>query len=244
VGFGQLGAWWGLRSLFPVYALLFVLALLASRHMVRREPAPPAADSGKVLDLLKDRPLARFMIVAGLAATGITVGYMFVYVFLGALGAGAALLGAVSAVGALAEVPAMRFSGKLIRKWGAPPVFAAGVLLFGLGWLFYATLQRPTLAPLIQILNGVGMGLMWPAGVTYVAGRTPAERGATAQSLFNAVMYGVAPLVASLFTGSLFDLAGARVVLLVAAAFMAASVLLFVSLRNLSPAEPDSMSAP
>jgi len=172
--------------------------------------------------------LAIFLVVAGLAGTGISAGYLFLYVFLGSLGAGPGLMGTISAMGALAEVPLMLSAGRLTEKWGAPPVFAVGMGLSALAWGLYSILQVPDLAPLIQLLNGAAAGLLWPAAVTYVARRAPSGRAATAQSLLGAVMFGIAPLAASQLAGSVFDQAGARAVLAIAAGTLAAGMLLSV----------------
>ncbi len=223
---GQVGQGWGLRIMFPIYALLMLLALPVAWQMVPQEPPAPTGGSDSALDLLRDRPIALFLLVAGLAATGITAGYIFLYVFISSLGAGPGLLGAVSAVGALAEVPTMLWSGRLIRSRGAPPVFVTGMALSGLSWGLFATLRSPELGLLIQMLNGAGMGLLLPAAVTFMARRAPSGRIATAQSLLSAVMFGVAPLVATQLAGAVYDEAGARVVLGVAAGIMVAGVLL------------------
>jgi PPP family 3-phenylpropionic acid transporter len=232
--YGQVAGWLGLRSLFAGYALLMALALPVAWQMVKREPTAARPEMDRPLALLKNRTVALFLVVAGLASIGISAGYLFLYVYLGKLGAGAGLMGAVSAVGALAEVPLMMWGGKLIKRWGARPVFAAGMVLFALGWGLYAVLKTPALAPFVQILVGAGMGLLWPAGVTYVAREAPAGRDATAQSLLNATMYGVAPLIATQLAGGIFDTAGPGAVLGVAAGTMAAGVLFFVLLRRWS----------
>jgi len=229
--FGQIGRWLGLRAMFPAYALLMLLALPVMWRMVSHEP-PPTGKRGRTLVLLRDRPLALFLFVAGLAATGITAGYMFLHVFLGTLGANTELMGMVSAVGAMAEVPFMLWGGRLIQKRGAPLVFAAGMALFAIGWGLYALLQVPGLALLIQLVNGAAMGLLWPAGVVYVAQRAPAGQTATAQSLLGAVMYGMAPLVATQLAGGIFDAAGARTVLGGAAGTMVIGILLFALTRR------------
>ncbi|MBN1316841.1 MAG: MFS transporter, partial [Anaerolineales bacterium] len=124
---------------------------------------------------------------------------------------------------------------KLIRHHGAPTLFAAGMGLFCLGWGLYALLQQPWLALPVQLLNGAGMGLLWPAGVTYIEQRAPSQQTATAQSLLNAVMYGIAPLLASLLTGNVFDIAGARMVLAMASAIMAVGIALFIVMRKRMP---------
>jgi PPP family 3-phenylpropionic acid transporter len=230
--YGQVGNLLGLRSLFPGYALLMAMALPVAWQMVSKEPPPARSELDRPLALLRNRTLALFFVVACLAAIGISGGYLFLYVFLGTLGAGAGLMGAVSAVGALAEVPFMIWGGRLIKRWGARVTFVAGAGLFALGWALYAILRAPAVAPLIQLLIGAGMGLLWPAGVTYVAREAPTGRDATAQSLLNATMYGIAPLIATQLAGNVFDVTGPRVVLGVSAGAMAAGVLLFLLTRR------------
>lgn len=224
--FGQFERWFGLGAIFPIYAILIALAVPAAWQMVPREPLTHRQQD-RTLALLKDYPLTRFLIVAGIAATGITAGYIFLYVFLAELGASAGLMGSVSAIGALTEVPAMLWGGRMIRRNGPQRVFAVGIALFCLAWGLYAFLPSPTYAPLVQAFNGLAMGLLWPAGVTFVAQRAPAGRVATAQALLSAVMYGVAPLVASPLAGTLFDLAGARIVLASASAILLFGLVLF-----------------
>jgi len=240
LGMGQIESRFGLQAIFPLYALLTALALPVMWRMVPHEPAEMAGSRpGKALSLLHDRPITLILIVAGVAATGITTGYLFLFVFLDSLGAGAGLIGAVSAVGAVVEAPFMLWGGRLIQKHGAPPVFAAGMGLFALGWGLYALLGSAILAPGIQALNGAALGLLWPAGVTFVARRAPAGQAATAQALLSAVMYGVAPLLASQAAGTIYDLAGARTVLAVAAGTMAAGVVLFGLVRGRMGMTPD-----
>lgn len=76
------------------------------------------------------------------------------------------------------------------------------------------------------------MGLLWPAGVTFVARRAPDEKAATAQALLSAVMYGFAPLLATQIAGAVYDAAGARMVLAFAGSVMAVGVLIFGAVRN------------
>jgi PPP family 3-phenylpropionic acid transporter len=243
LGMGQLASRFGLGAIFPLYALLTALALPVMWRMVPREPPATAGSRpAGTWTLLQDRPLTLILIIAGVAATGITAGYLFLFVFLDSLGARAGLIGAVSAVGALVEVPFMLWGGRVIQRRGAPPVFAAGMGLFALGWGLYAVLESPLLAPAIQALNGAALGLLWPAGVTFVAQRAPAGQAATAQALLSAVMYGVAPLLAAQLAGAIYDLAGARWVLAVAAGTMALGVLLFGLLRGHLDMPPDGRS--
>lgn len=126
----------------------------------------------------------------------------------------------------------MFLGGRLIRKRGAPLVFATGMGLLALSWGLYSVLQVPALALAIQVIAGSAMGLLWPAGVTYVAQRAPDGQAATAQSLLSAMMYGIAPLVAVQIAGLVFDESGARMVLTVAAGTMVLGILLFALTRR------------
>lgn len=230
---GQLARWFGMRAIFPVYSLLLLLALPVMWRMIPEEP-PPSTSTGRgmTISLLRNRSITLFLAIAGLAAIGITAGYLFLNVFLHSLGASSTLIGAVSATGALVEIPLMLWGGRLIQRHRAPIIFAVGAGLFAVGWGLYAQLQTPAMALVIQALNGAAMGLLWPAGVTYMAQQVPAERSATAQSLLSAMMYGFAPLLATQLAGLVFDKAGARAVLNFAAVTMVASLMLFTFTRR------------
>ena len=68
------------------------------------------------------------------------------------------------------------------------------------------------------------MGLFLPSCVVFVAGRAPPGRESTAQALLVAVIFGVAPLIASQLAGVAFDAAGPRWVLAIAAVLMLVSL--------------------
>ncbi len=230
---GWLANYYGMRVLFPVYSLLMLWALPVMWRMIPQEPPPSgSSDRGMALSLLKKRSILIFLIIAGLAAIGITAGYQFLNVFLSSLGARTELIGTVSAIGAIIEACFMFVGGRLIEKHRAPTIFAAGTGLFVAGWALYAGLKVPGMAWAVQILLGAGMGLLWPAAVTYLAQQVPAERTATAQALLSAVMYGLAPLLAAQVAGLIFDESGARSVLRFAAGAMGAGLLIFAAARR------------
>jgi len=234
LAFGQIVSQFdlGLEIMFPAFACVLLLAIPAARKMVPYQAPVKGEEQGKALDLLRDKPLLLFLLIAGLAATGVSTGYVFLYVFLGSLGASSGLMGTVSAVGALVEVPCMLWGSKLIQKRGAPQTFVIGSILLAIGWGLFAVLRNPNLAPFIQIIGGAGMGLFLPSAVVYVAQRAPAGRNSTAQSLLGAVIFGIAPLIASQVAGAIYDTAGPRIVLATAASIMAAGILLFILTRN------------
>jgi PPP family 3-phenylpropionic acid transporter len=239
---GLLANRFGLRAIFPLYALLMLLALPVLWHMIPCEP--PSSSStrrGTAFSLLRHRSILLFLIIAGLAAIGISAGYQFLSVFLHSLGASPGLIGAVSALGAFFEVPGMLWSGRLIHKYGAPTVFAAGIGLFLAGWALYAGLQSPGHAWAVQVLLGAGMGLLWPAAVTNLAQQVPSERAATAQALISAVMYGLAPLLAAQLAGLIYDDSGARAVLILAAGMMGTGLLLFGITRRWLGIQPQGL---
>ena len=225
--FGLLVAPLGLRSIFPAFAACLALALLGSLGMVTREEPAPRERSGHYLNLLRDRQLARFLLVAGLAAIGMVMGYVYVFLHLSLLGASAGLIGAISAAGAVTEALAMRNSGVLIQKWGAPLVFAAGAGIMGIAWFGFALLPVPWLGLVAMLVCGWGVGLVWPSAVVHVSASVPAERGASAQSLLSAVMFGVASMVANQVAGLVYDVGSTPTVLFSAGGVMLVALLLF-----------------
>ena len=234
----------GLGSLFYFFAGLMFLAMLAAWRMVSDEPpAVASAGSGHIRELLRDGPLARFLLVAGLGAVGMAMTYSYVYLHLAQLGASGGLIGAISALGALAEALSMHQGDRLMQRWGAPRVYAIGLSFFAASCVLFAVISNPWWGLLAMFINGIGMGLQWPAGVTYVAWRAPAAHAAGAQSLKVTVTFGISSLIASQLGGVVYDVAGSQKLMAVSGGILIAAVVLFFVLGRAGNQEPPERSA-
>ena len=83
------------------------------------------------------------------------------------------------------------------------------------------------------MIKGLGFGLFFSSAVQFITERVPHHIASTAQSVFTATMYGLAPLLAAPLAGELYDRFGVKTIFLVAgAAVFVATAILFTSIMS------------
>ena len=107
---------------------------------------------------------------------------------------------------------------------GGPFTLALSGLLLGGAYLELATIPRLEQLLLAALLEGVGFGLFVTATVRFIASWSPSGQVATYQGLRNAGRAGLAPLLAGLLGGTIFDMTGPRAVFVVSAGAAALGV--------------------
>jgi PPP family 3-phenylpropionic acid transporter len=110
------------------------------------------------------------------------------------LGYSSLLIGALWAIGVIAEIGLFAFSGAVVAAVGAWPLLLVAALAAVLRWTAMAFDPPLGLLIALQTLHGLTFGATHLAIVNLVADAVPAELGATAQS----VMYAMASLAGSL----------------------------------------------
>ena len=106
------------------------------------------------------------------------------------------LVGLFTGVAAVSEVPMMHWSERIMRRLGGPQTLVLAYLLLAGSYLGLALITEPAVLLGIALLRGLGFGLLAPTVVRLVAGWAPPGRAATYQALLNAVLWGLAPLIA------------------------------------------------
>lgn len=113
------------------------------------------------------------------------------------VGGGVGAVAAAAVIGALAEIPFMRWSGALSGRWGVPAVLVTGGALFGLSLALYGLLDAPAVIVLACALRGAGYALVYVALVTSVSRLVPVGQRATGQALLQTTLMGLAPIIGS-----------------------------------------------
>jgi MFS transporter, PPP family, 3-phenylpropionic acid transporter len=211
---GFLWPLFGLWLMFPLASLLFVVTMFVARLLgedassTRVERQPLRLTSGK----------AHFWILLTCAvfmSLGMVMARTFSAIYIDRL-SGQTLVGLYAAVAAGIEIPAMLWTERVLRRVGGPFTLAlSGTLLAG-AYLGLATIPVPELL-LAALLEGIGVGLFLTATVRLVASWSPRGQVATYQGLLNAGSSGLAPIVAGLLGGTIFDAIGPQAVFVVSA---------------------------
>lgn len=164
----------------------------------------------------------------------------FVGPFLGVrmqdLGGGALEVGALFAISALSEFPAMRFERRIATRIGDAGVLIVSSAMFALSYFGYAFAPSAGVMLGFAVLQGSAFGLFFVASVRTIDSRAGALLG-TMQSWRNALAFGIAPLIAGPVGGWVAQSSASAWVFAGAGAFgLLAALLMHLSKHLLEPA--------
>ena len=164
----------------------------------------------------------------------------FVGPFLGVrmkdLGGGALEVGALFAISALSEFPAMRFEKRIAARIGDAGVLIVSSAMFAVSYLGYALAPSAGVMLGFAVVQGTAFGLFFVASVRTIDAKAGALLG-TMQSWRNALAFGIAPLIAGPVAGWIAQSSASAWVFTVAGAFgVLAALLMHLTQRWLEPA--------
>ncbi|MCA9969420.1 MAG: MFS transporter [Anaerolineales bacterium] len=237
---GRLWQTWGYRPMFWVAALAVLPALLLTNRLEEGAPVPPQ-DRRALGALLQDRGL--LALIGGAFLVGIALYSTFVFgpVYLTELGGTQLHVGLLFGLSALAEVPVMQASDALVRRLRGGNALLLGYGAVAVGLLGHALAWSPASLIAASIVKGVGYGMFYVVTLRLIDERVPPDWTSTAQSLFQACLLGLAPLLTAGLSGAIYDRFGPAALY----AGMTTTVLLAIGLllvagqrRWLDPATP------
>lgn len=127
------------------------------------------------------------------------------------------VIGALWALGVVAEVIVFLYTGRIIRRWGARPVLIVTLMSTALRWLLLGLfVDVAALLVLSQVLHFLSFAVYHAVTVHYVHELFPGRLQGRGQALLAAVSFGLGGSVGSLITGAAWDSIGARAVYLAA----------------------------
>ena len=164
----------------------------------------------------------------------------FVGPFLGVrmkdLGGGALEVGALFAISALSEFPAMRFEKRIAARIGDAGVLIVASAMFAFSYLGYALAPNAGAMLAFAVVQGTAFGLFFVASVRTIDSRAGALLG-TMQSWRNALAFGIAPLIAGPLGGWVAQSSASAWVFAAASAFgLLAALLMWLTRSILEPA--------
>ena len=222
LGFAALWERTGYPEMFVACgALSFVLVPLLSKL---RDISGSGEKWGNPFVLLRDKALLLVLLATFFAALSSGLSMTFSGVYAQWLRGGNMIVGAISAAGALAELPLMFFSWRIADRVGEAKALVIAYLTMGGACAGFAASPSAALLPLLAAMRGFGYGLWIPVTVRVVARRTPVDLAATGQALLAGCIMGLGPLVAGPVGGALYDRLSPRAVFGLAALGVLAAV--------------------
>jgi PPP family 3-phenylpropionic acid transporter len=177
--------------------------------------------------------LAPFLLSLLLLFAAFNATFSFVSLRIRELGGGLFVVGAATALQAIAEAPVMRITPRLNRVLGHRALYVVGSLFFIAAFAAWAFLDDPLAIALVKLVAGVGFALVYVGSVLLVDDLVPPVLRGTGQGLAKAVSFGLSPILGSLAGGAIYGYAGPRALFLAcaAAALVAATSVFVIAAR-------------
>jgi PPP family 3-phenylpropionic acid transporter len=227
-----LGGGWLLEragiDLLLAVLLVTMAGTLLSSLLVPDQPGPPAVQARASLrGALRSPAALGFLAAAFLMQASHGPYYGFFSILLEDLGYPRSMVGALWALGVVAEVGVFLALARLLPRLGAARVFLASLLLAALRWLIigHGAASVPWLL-LAQVLHAATFGAFHVAALAQVQRFFPAALQGRGQALYSGLCMGGGGALGGVLSGWLWDLAGpARVFELAAGAALLGALL-------------------
>ena len=207
---------WGSLDWLPWIYVGCVLVVAVAAYSVGggravREPTPAGTRRAMLI------ALAPFLLSLLLLFAAFNATFSFISLRIRELGGGLFVVGAATALQAVAEAPVMRITPRLNRVIGHRALYVVGSLFFIASFVAWAFLDDPLAIALVKLVAGVGFALVYVGSVLLVDDLVPPALRGTGQGLAKAVTFGLSPILGSLAGGAIYDYAGPRALFLACA---------------------------
>lgn len=198
----------GARWAMPIYGAAAILVLAWSSTLMPDRPARSEHQGrlGTVGAAFRAAPRFWVFLVALLLVwIGFNAAWNFISLKIEAAGGGPLLVGIGTALGGLVEVPVMRSSSRLVRRYGLRVLYVTGCCVYAFGFLLWGLISNPTIVSLLTVFEGLGFGLLFTTGVLVIGRMLPSSLYSTGQSMAATASFGLGPILGAGIGGWVFD---------------------------------------
>lgn len=243
LGFGALlqalGYHWLVATLLPVFGLLVVTAWINQDPPAVAEESAVAGFRESVLPRLRDRALLVYLLTALAMQLSHGAFYVFLSLHLDRNGYAPQAIGALWAVGVIAEIGMFLVVPRILRRVSPRTVMA---VCFGVGavrWVITAMLPQSVVAiTLAQVGHAFTFAAFHSASIQAISQFFPGRSGVHGQGLLYGFSSGLGGVLGALLAGALWEFGGGQ------ASFLGSAVVsvigLALALRVRIPGESDS----
>ena len=196
---------YGVRWAFWGYALIMVGGLLVILLLPFRQSHSNGSFLGGMRLLFSHRAWMLFLLMVLIAGAGMATYNNYFLVYMQSLGASSALMGLALTIATASEIPAMFFSDRILRRFGARGMLIIAMSVIGLRFLAYSITSASWVVLLIQVVHGLTFAAIYTAGVYFADQVAPPGMKATAQGMFNGTLMGFGAAAGGLLGGVLMD---------------------------------------
>lgn len=185
-----------------------------------------------IREVFKNRELVAYLI-ALIVVSIMSNGVSFESVFLQQLGASKAVIGRLSTLGAVIEMPMMLLADRLMRRKGSTTTLILGWSIYVLGFL--AIVIYPAISSFVvyKVIVAVSFSLFAVSNTYFVMERSPAQSVGTILAFFSVTVGNILAMVSAPISGNLFDLVGPYWLYVIAmCGYATAAAILFLTVRR------------
>ena len=211
VAFGAIMQAVGAQWAMPLFAISGVGIVVWSVTLERDLPkhVDEHGRLGSVGAVFREAPrFWGFLVAVLLLWTGFNAAWNFVGLKIIGAGGGPLLIGLGAAMGGLVEVPVMRYSSTLQRRWGLRRVYVLGCCIYALGFLLWGLISNPTIVSFLTVLEGTAFSLLFTTGVVVIGKLLPSSLYSTGASIVAMVGFGIGPILGAGAGGYIYQHAG------------------------------------
>ncbi len=233
-----------LMLLAVIYVVIAGIALPrpTGEGRVRRATLPPAVQTGEAWGLLKSRRFVLFLISASAIQTTHAVYYLFATLHWQSLGYSGGTIGALWAIGVLAEILLFAYSMPVLARLGSVNLIWISGAVAAFRWTVMAYDPAPAILFPLQCLHAFTFGAAHLAAIHFISDNVPEKLSATAQGLYATASAGITMGLAMIVAGPLYEAFGARAYLVMAGVGVFGA-LAGIALMKLSQTRTDSINA-
>ena len=227
----------GVRWSMPVFAVASIGVLLWAGTIARDRPHHARGEHGRlgtVGTLFRTVPTFWvFLLALLLLWTGFNAAWNFIALKIEAGGGGPLLVGIGTALGGMIEVPTMRVSSRLQRRYGLRPIFVLGCVVYATGFLLWGLIESPRVVSALTMFEGVGFALLFTTTVIVIGRMVPPALYSTGQSVATTAGFGLGPILGAGLGGTVYQRFGPAVLYSAASMLtLAAGAVAWFALRD------------
>lgn len=219
-GLGVLIDWRGVGLLPVVLMTLFAGIWISSLLVPERRATHHMATSPPLWSVLRRREVVALLLACFLVQASHGPYYTFYSIYLEDHGYRADLIGGLWALGVAAEVVVFLGMHRLLPRFGPRRILLAALALTALRWLLIAQfVDWPAILVLAQLLHAASFGIVHAVAIYLIHHYFTGRHQGRGQALYSSLSFGAGGALGSLYSGYLWEAAGAQ------AAYLAAALL-------------------
>lgn len=180
------------------------------------EEQPKESISKVIGAIFKNPELVGYLIalvIVSIASNGIS----FESVYMRQLGASDSVIGQMSTLGALVEMPMMLLADRLMRRRGAAATQILGWFFYFVGTLIIVFFPSVISFVVYRVILGLSFSLTAVSGTYYVVDRCPTQQTGTILAFFSVTVSSIIGIIVSPISGAIFDWVGPHWLYVIAA---------------------------